>query len=129
LILLSIELIKRRCSQKCRMAFMPTSQFLKVLKFRIRKKNLGKGGLDFRLPTDDPGEFELIVKNSDGVEFVRRRFTVVGMGNLTRSLDKTAELDIKLNKADYEPGEEIEIYVKAPYTGAGISTIEERQSI
>jgi uncharacterized protein YfaS (alpha-2-macroglobulin family) len=88
------------------------------------EKNLPAAGLDFNLPSSEPGEYELIIKNSDGVEFSHLRFSVVGMGNISRSLDKTAELDIKLNKKDFEPGEEIEVYVKAPYKGAGIITIE-----
>lgn len=88
------------------------------------QKNLPAVGLDFYLPTNEPGEYELIIKNADGVQFSRLGFSVVGMGNITRSLDKTAELDIKLNKTDYDPGEEIEVYVKAPYKGAGIITIE-----
>ncbi|NOQ28171.1 MAG: hypothetical protein GQ564_22645 [Bacteroidales bacterium] len=88
------------------------------------QKNLPATGLDFNLPTDEPGEYELIIKNSDGVQFSHISFSVVGMGNITRSLDKTAELDIKLNKTDFNPGEEIEIYIKAPYKGAGIITIE-----
>ena len=81
-------------------------------------------GFNFSLPTHEPGEYELNIKNSDDVQFSRIPFTVVGMENLTRSLDQTAELEIKLNKTDYEPGEEIEIYVKAPYKGAGLITIE-----
>jgi uncharacterized protein YfaS (alpha-2-macroglobulin family) len=51
-------------------------------------------------------------------------FNVAGMGNLTRSLEKNAELLIKLNKSDYAPGEEIELQIRAPYTGAGLITIE-----
>lgn len=88
------------------------------------QNNLPAAGLDFNLPTEEPGEYELIIKNADGVQFSHLSFSVVGMGNITRSLDKTAELDIKLNKTDFNPGEEIEIYIKAPYKGAGIITIE-----
>jgi uncharacterized protein YfaS (alpha-2-macroglobulin family) len=87
-------------------------------------KNIPAAGLNYALPTDEPGEYELIIKNTDNVQFSRISFSVVGMGNITRSLDKTAELEIKLNKTDYKPGEEIEIYVKAPYKGAGLITIE-----
>ncbi|MEO9853445.1 MAG: alpha-2-macroglobulin [Reichenbachiella sp.] len=87
-------------------------------------KNIQATGLDFALPTDEPGEYELITKDTDGVELSKLGFSVVGVGNITRSLDKTAELDIKLNKSDFNPGEEIEIFVKAPYKGAGIITIE-----
>lgn len=88
------------------------------------QKNLPTAGLDVTLPTDEPGEYELLIKNAEGVQFSQLYFSVVGMGNITRSLDKTAELDIKLDKTDYNPGEEIEIYVKAPYKGAGLITIE-----
>jgi uncharacterized protein YfaS (alpha-2-macroglobulin family) len=88
------------------------------------KKKIPASGLDFELPTNEPGEYKLIIKNSDGVEFSSLHYSVVGMGNITRNLDKTAELEIKLNKSDYDPGEEIEVFVKAPYKGAGIITIE-----
>lgn len=88
------------------------------------KKNISASGLNFNLPTSEPGEYELTITNEDNVEFSKINFSVVGMGNITRSLDKTAELEIKLNKSDFDPGEEIEIYVKAPYKGAGIITIE-----
>ena len=81
-------------------------------------------GTKFRLPTSNPGDFLLLVKDDTGVELSRIAFSVVGMGNLTRSLEKNAELLIKLNKADYVPGEEIELQIRAPYTGAGLITIE-----
>ena len=88
------------------------------------KKVIPAGGLNYSLLTTEPGEYELIIKNTDGVEFSKLHYSVVGMGNITRNLDKTAELEIKLNKTDYDPGEEIEVFVKAPYKGAGIITIE-----
>ena len=49
---------------------------------------------------------------------------VAGRGNVTRSLERNAELQLTLNKKDYVPGEEIEISIKAPYAGAGLITIE-----
>lgn len=88
------------------------------------QKTLPAQGLDFKLPTEEPGEYELLITDDTGTEFSELHFSVVGMGNITRSLDKTAELDIKLDKKDYNPGEEIEIYVKAPYKGTGLITIE-----
>ncbi|MEN8192551.1 MAG: MG2 domain-containing protein [Bacteroidota bacterium] len=88
------------------------------------EKSISANGLDYTLPTNEPGEYELLIQNSEGIQFSRILFSVVGKGNITRSLDKTAELEIKLNKKDYKPGEEIEIYVKAPYKGAGLITIE-----
>ena len=49
---------------------------------------------------------------------------MAGTGNLTRSLEKNAELTAKLSKKEYLPGEEIEVEITAPYTGSGLLTIE-----
>lgn len=81
-------------------------------------------GYEYTLPTAIPGEYEMTLKNSNGVAVCTIPFSVTGTENLTRSLNQTAELEIKLNRKDYRPGEEIEIYVKAPYAGSGLITIE-----
>jgi uncharacterized protein YfaS (alpha-2-macroglobulin family) len=78
----------------------------------------------FDLPTGNPGDFLLIVKDARNTELNRVSFSVAGKGNLSRSLEKNAELQIRLNKTDYAPGEEIELSIRAPYTGAGLITIE-----
>ncbi len=78
----------------------------------------------FTLPTGSPGDFLLIVRDGKNTELNRVAFSVVGKANLTRSLEKNAELQIRLNKADYASGEEIELSIRAPYTGAGLITIE-----
>lgn len=46
---------------------------------------------------------------------------VLGLNGLPLT---NAELQIKIDKNSYEPGEEIEVYIKAPYTGSGLITIE-----
>lgn len=81
-------------------------------------------GLSYALPTKNAGDFALILRDADDVELNRVEFSVVGAANLTRALDKNAELQVKLLKADYAPGEEIELQITAPYTGAGLITIE-----
>lgn len=110
-----------------------TKQSSGVYKYQSIKKEIPvstagltipQAGLQFRLPTGNPGDFVLIVKDEKNVELSRVAFSVAGKGNLTRSLEKNAELQIKLNKADYAPGEEIELNIRAPYTGAGLITIE-----
>jgi uncharacterized protein YfaS (alpha-2-macroglobulin family) len=58
------------------------------------------------------------------IEFNRIDFSVAGSANLQRSLTRTAELEITLNKGDFNPGEEISIMIKAPYRGSGLITIE-----
>jgi uncharacterized protein YfaS (alpha-2-macroglobulin family) len=95
-----------------------------------RKISIPAAGLDYELPTDTPGEFRLIISGpgssaeEEGIEFNRIDFSVAGTANLQRSLNRTAELEITLNKADFNPGEEIEIMIKAPYRGSGLITIE-----
>ncbi|MGE4131280.1 MAG: alpha-2-macroglobulin [Bdellovibrionales bacterium] len=82
-----------------------------------------KGSL-FKLPTETPGDFVAVFKNKSGAELNRIEFSVAGEANLTRSLERNAELQVVLNKKDFEPGEEIELSIKAPYTGSGLITIE-----
>ncbi|MDH4120461.1 MAG: alpha-2-macroglobulin family protein [Deltaproteobacteria bacterium] len=84
---------------------------------------LGEGS-DQPLETERPGEFELVVKNKAGLELARIPYTVVGAGDISRDMEKTAELQIKLNKGDYSAGEDIELAIRAPYVGAGLITIE-----
>ncbi|MDR0390028.1 MAG: alpha-2-macroglobulin [Spirochaetaceae bacterium] len=81
-------------------------------------------GLEYSLPSSQPGEYRLVISGPDGLEYNRLSFTVAGQQNLERSLNRTAQLDITLDKTDYAPGETIELMIKAPYEGAGLITIE-----
>ena len=82
-------------------------------------------GLKYTLPTATPGNYilELHEKNSD-VRLSRLSFKVVGHGAVTRSLEKNAELDVKLSAKQYNAGDDIEISITAPYAGSGLITIE-----
>lgn len=81
-------------------------------------------GVTVPLPTATPGDFALVVKDSAGTELSRVSYNVAGAANLTRSLERNAELQLTLDKADYAPDETVELEVRAPYTGAGLITIE-----
>jgi uncharacterized protein YfaS (alpha-2-macroglobulin family) len=81
-------------------------------------------GVSVPLEVQKPGHFFLIITDPSGVELNRVSYTVAGDANLTRSLDKNAELQIVLDKQDYTPGEQIKLNIRAPYTGAGLITIE-----
>ncbi|MBN1271364.1 MAG: alpha-2-macroglobulin family protein [Candidatus Aminicenantes bacterium] len=81
-------------------------------------------GLPFPLPSSKPGDFLLVIKDKNETELHKIHFTVVGDAGLTRSLEKTAELQLKLNKTDFSPGEIIEMQILAPYLGSGLITIE-----
>jgi len=82
-------------------------------------------GMDYALPTDKPGNYALaIFRSSDGVEVNRVEYSVAGAANVSRSLDRNAELQLNLNKQDYAPGETVDVAIRAPYAGSGLITIE-----
>ena len=85
---------------------------------------LAREGAEIVLPTKEPGDFAYEVRDAKGAVLNRISWTVAGAGNLSRSLERNAELQIKLDKASYAPGETIRINLRAPYTGAGLITIE-----
>ncbi len=92
----------------------------------IHKNNLTipKSGFDLRLENQTPGNYSYLVRNADGLLLSRIDFTVAGQGNVSRSLDRNAELQITLDREEYAPGDKIALNIRAPYTGAGLITIE-----
>lgn len=81
-------------------------------------------GFNLTLATDVPGNFAYEVRDAQGERLARFEYQVAGEGNVTRALEKNAELELALSKRDYAPGEEIELSIRAPYAGAGLITIE-----
>lgn len=97
---------------------------LKEIPVKEEPLKLAATGVDFRLATDQPGDYALVVKNARGEALNQVNYSVAGEANVARSLERNAELQLALSKKDYAPGEDIEIAVRAPYTGAGLITIE-----
>jgi uncharacterized protein YfaS (alpha-2-macroglobulin family) len=104
-----------------------------LYKYESRKKevtlqesplSVAATGSTVALATDVAGNFAYVVKDEDGVELNRVEYSVAGQGNVSRSLDRNAELQLVLDRKDYAPGDEIAISIRAPYTGAGLITIE-----
>jgi len=81
-------------------------------------------GSDFDLPTDNPGNFALVIRNERNEELNRVEYTVAGEANVSRSLERNAELQLALSKHDFAPNEDVEIAIRAPYAGSGLITIE-----
>jgi uncharacterized protein YfaS (alpha-2-macroglobulin family) len=79
-------------------------------------------GYDYTIPSDQIGDFMVVVADANETELAKFKFSVVGASQ--QPLPKNAELSVKLNKAQYAPGEDIEMQVTAPYVGAGLITIE-----
>ncbi len=76
------------------------------------------------LNTSEPGNYSAEILNEDGDVTAQFDYTVAGEIDFARSLNRSAELEIKLNKNDYKEGELIEVSINAPYPGAGLITIE-----
>ena len=81
-------------------------------------------GLGYALASDKPGDYVLLLKNEKDQELSRVEWSVAGTANVSRSLDKNAELQVTLKNPDVAAGEDLEMQIKAPYTGAGLITIE-----
>jgi uncharacterized protein YfaS (alpha-2-macroglobulin family) len=85
---------------------------------------ISEKGITWPLKTNQPGDFAARLYDDHGDLVADVRYSVAGTGNLSRSLEKNAELTAKLSKPEYLPGEDIEVEITAPYTGAGLLTIE-----
>ena len=81
-------------------------------------------GREWSLPTARPGRYALELVAADGVKLSRVEFTVAGAVDLAGSLERDAELDLKLDRGEYRPGDEIVMEIVAPYAGTGLITIE-----
>ena len=98
---------------------------LKEITVTEQPLSIPAAGMDYALPTDKPGNYALVIlRGSDRVEVNRVDFSIAGDANVSRSLDRNAELQLSLSKPDYAPGESVEIAVRAPYAGSGLITIE-----
>ncbi|QQO09971.1 alpha-2-macroglobulin family protein [Breznakiella homolactica] len=81
-------------------------------------------GLQYKIPSDKAGEYQLVITGPDELEYNRVAFSIAGTQNIERSLNRSAELELTLNRNDFAEGETIEVMIKAPYEGAGLITIE-----
>jgi uncharacterized protein YfaS (alpha-2-macroglobulin family) len=97
---------------------------------KSEKLTLPKEGMTYALPSSQAGDFALVIhedtadKDKSKVALARIEFTVTGESNIKQKLEKNAELKLRLSKADFAPGEDIEVQVTAPFTGSGLITIE-----
>lgn len=123
----SMELVERKVLS------VLTRQVDNTYKYESRLKEISihkdpllipEKGYDLLLDSTRPGDYSYIIRNSDGLLLSRIDYSVAGDGNVSRSLDRNAELQLTLDKTEYEPGEKIAVNIRAPYTGAGLITIE-----
>jgi alpha-2-macroglobulin len=70
------------------------------------------------------GDFTMAVVNEGGETICQCSYSVVGKGDQDRSLDRDAELVVKLSKKEAIAGDSVELSIVAPYAGAGLITLE-----
>ena len=85
---------------------------------------LPAGGAEVALPTSRPGRFAIDIVDARNTRLSRVKFAVAGTANIAANLERDAELDLKLDRREYAPGDEILLEVTAPYAGTGLVTIE-----
>ncbi len=124
---LTLQLVERK------FVSVLTKQDSGLYKYESRKKEvlvkemplaIAATGYNLALASDTPGNYAYVVRNAQGLELNRVEYSVAGKGNVTRSLERNAELQLTLDRKDYAPGDEIAINIRAPYVGAGLITIE-----
>jgi len=124
---LTLEWIQRKYVSVLMKQDNGTYRYQSRLKETLRDSHpqtLAAKGTEINLPTNEPGDFALVLRNAEGQELNRLSYSVIGQGNLSRSLERSAELQLKINKTDYSPGDTIEVSIQAPYIGAGLITLE-----
>jgi alpha-2-macroglobulin len=97
---------------------------LKERPAKSEKISVAANGYHYALPTGEPGDYVLELRDDQNRILSKLRFSVVGHAAMTGALEKNAELQIKLNAKEYRAGDEIELSVTAPYSGCGLITIE-----
>src|SRR5207302_8565727 len=96
---------------------------LKERPTKSKKISVAATGSKSSLPTNEPGNYIFELRDDQDRRLAKAQFSVVGQGAVSRSLDKNSELNVKLDRAHYNSGDEIAISITAPYAGSGLITI------
>lgn len=83
---------------------------------------IAANGSNFEVPTQTIGDFAVVISDKQGHMLSKFYYSVVGESGFP--VEKNGELLIKLDKQEYQPGDTIHMQIAAPYTGAGIITLE-----
>ncbi len=90
---------------------------------------LEAGPNPYRIPTTQAGRFRMEILDLDGAVLCALPFEVAGKGDAHATLEREAELRLQLSKNEVLPGEEIEVFLTAPYAGAGLVTLERERVV
>ena len=124
---LSLDWVQRKYVSVLTQQYDKTFRYVSRLKETVRntrKVRIAPGGSNIPLPTTEPGDFVLVLRDTNGAELNKLNYSVAGDANLSAALDKNAELQVRLDKPAYAAGDTISVSIRAPYIGAGLITIE-----
>jgi alpha-2-macroglobulin len=124
---LTLEWVQRKFVSVLTQQPNQTYKYVSRLKEIVRdshKVRIAAGGSNLPLPTHEPGDFVLVLRDAAGTELNQLNYSVAGEANLSKSLDRDAELQVQLDKGGYAGGDTIEVSIRAPYVGAGLITVE-----
>jgi uncharacterized protein YfaS (alpha-2-macroglobulin family) len=129
---LELEWVQRKYVSVLTQQGNQTYKYVSRLKEIVRdshKVKLAATGSAIPLPTQEPGDFQLVLRDSTCAELNKLTYSVAGDANLSKSLERDAELQVQLDKPSYAGGDTIEVSIRAPYVGAGLITIEREHVI
>ena len=89
-----------------------------------RQISIPEQGTDITLDTSNGGTYVLQILDASEKILANAEYYVAGTENSALTTDTTAELKINLDSTEYAPGDNIKVSITAPYTGAGLITIE-----
>lgn len=84
-------------------------------------------GIEFELDTKNGGTYYMELVDSNDNILTNIEYFVASDENIDLQTATNAELKIKLDAAEYNPGDTISIDITAPYAGTGLITIERDQ--
>lgn len=92
----------------------------------IKTENVAISDAGFKhlLDTSTSGAFYYLLKDANGRVISRVNYSVEGAENTNFALDKDANLNVTLDKKEYNHGEELKVKIVAPYEGYGLISIE-----
>ena len=81
-------------------------------------------GYDLTLDTGRHGDFHVEILDESGRIIMHAPYFVTGGANVSAATETSADLNVRLNKTTFAPGETIRLSITAPYAGTGLITIE-----
>jgi uncharacterized protein YfaS (alpha-2-macroglobulin family) len=81
------------------------------------------------LTPSDYGQYRVRLEDLESTATAEIGFYINGWGNTSVSMEHPTRLDLTLNKSTYRPGETAKLYIKAPFPGTLLLTVEREKML